>query len=72
LSEGKLFYPPVNTRFLEGLDGGGLSVGQARFGAALGKRPAATATGLNEKEFDRAPAKPIANRSDLFAIAHLA
>ena len=61
-----------STRFLESFDGGGLSVGQSRFGAALRKRPAAAAAGLNEKEFDRAPAKPVANRRDLFAIAHLA
>jgi len=70
--EWRFLDPSMNPRLLEGLQRRRLSVGQPRFGAALGKSPPPAATSPNQQELDAAAAHPVANRGDLFAFAQLA
>ncbi|MFZ0771979.1 MAG: hypothetical protein WAN08_11200 [Candidatus Sulfotelmatobacter sp.] len=72
LGERSFFDPAMNSSFLEGFKSGGLSVSQPRLGAALGKRPASAAAGLDQQELDHSAADPVANRSDLLALADFA
>ena len=71
MGEGSFFDSAMHPSLLEGFQGRGLSVGQARFGAAFGEGPAAAAS-LHEQEFDGFAALPVANRSHLFAGLQLA
>jgi hypothetical protein len=57
--------------FFECLQRGCLRIRQARFGAALGEDPTATA-GLNQQKLDATLADTVADRRHLFAAAHLA
>ncbi len=70
--ECSFFDPPMHSGLLERLQRRGLSMGQPRLGAALGKRPAPAAAGSNQQELDASPRTPVANRSHLFALAQFA
>ena len=72
LGERCFFDPAMNSSFLEGFKRRRLSVGQPALGAAFGEGPASATAGLDQKEFDRSAAHPIANRGDLFALAGFA
>lgn len=48
-----------------------LGMGQSRFGAALGKGPAAAASGTHQKDLDFAAAHTVTNRRHLFTFAQL-
>jgi len=62
----------MNAGFLECFQRRRLAMGQARFSAALGKRPAPAAAGPNQQELDVPAMHPVANRGDLFALPQLA
>jgi hypothetical protein len=49
-----------------------LGMSQPWFRAALGKRPAPTASRPDQQELDTIAAPTVANRSNLFALAQLA
>ena len=63
------FNPAMNPRLLEGFNRRRLSVGEPRFRAPFRKYPTAAAAGFDQQELDRASADPVADRSDLFALA---
>ena len=64
--KGNLFHPAMNTSLFKSLQGSGLGVREAGFDAAFGEDPA-SAPGLNQQEFDAAPADAVTNGGDLLA-----
>lgn len=69
--ESGFLYAPVHPGFLEGFEGRSLRVGEAGFGASLGKRPAAGAS-LDQQEFDLIVADAITNRCNLLTLLEAA
>ena len=67
----RFFDAAVNSSLLERLERSGLRVGQARFGASLGKNPAPAAR-VDEKKFNRAATHAIADRRNLLRSPQLA
>src|ERR1700683_4972670 len=70
--EGDLLHAAMNSGFFEGLEGGGLGVGQSGFGAAFGESPAAASAGLDQQEFDAGVADAIADGGYLVGSAQTA
>jgi hypothetical protein len=69
--ERNLLDPAVNSSFLEGFNCRRLGVRKSCFRAAFGKYPTSAATGLDQQKFDNFLPDAVANRGDLFALAHL-
>ena len=59
----------MNPRLLECFNRRRLSVGEPRFCAPFREYPTPAAAGFDQQELDRASADPVADRSDLFALA---
>ena len=64
------FNPAMNSRLLECFNRRRLSVGEPRFRAPFREYPTPAAAGFDQQELDRASADPVADRSDLFALAY--
>jgi hypothetical protein len=64
------FNPAMNPRLLECFNRRRLSVGEPRFCAPFREYPTPAAAGFDQQELDRASADPVADRSDLFALAY--
>jgi hypothetical protein len=60
----------MNSRLLECFNRRRLSVGEPRFRAPFREYPTPPAASFDQQELDRASANPVADRSDLFALAH--
>jgi hypothetical protein len=71
VSEGGFLDAAMDPSLLEGFEGGGLGVGQPRFGTAFGESPMCT-VGPNEQELDTTVVDAVTNGGDLIALPQLA
>ena len=60
----------MNPRLLECFNRRRLSVGEPRLCPPFREYPTPAAAGFDQQELDRASADPVADRSDLFALAY--
>ncbi len=70
--ECSFFHASMHTRFFEGFQRSGLSMGQTGLSISLGKDPAAAAARLDQQELELFLADAIADGGDLFAVAKAA